>query len=240
MARAINRIVMHHSASPSGNVETFHQQHIANSLGGIGYHLVICNGKGGPDGAVERGRPDDQRGSGVKKNNTGSLHVCCVGNFHAPDKGFSGKPTKLQMQSLGLVLFNWSGKHGRKQLTDHKTDALPDHPTACPGSEFPTALIQKWYAEEMSHQTMRLEQFLDRAGYWDKDKDVEGIGLVKAQPIQVEFAEAGKAAPVANVQGLIIDGQTSVPLKWVSPIAGWTAPTLVADRDGKKWVRQII
>lgn len=236
--RALDRIVMHHSATPSGSVDMFSATHQQRGLGRIGYHIVICNGKGGADGEIQRGLPDNTKGAGVKKNNTGSLHVCVVGNFHGPDKGFTGKPTRKQMASLGQVLFDWRFSYPVNfQLTDHRSDALPEYPTACPGSEFGSKLIQEWWKEGMGKGSLTLDAFLDKKGFWVDWEDDLG-GDVLAKPIRVELTEAGVVKPFT--EGLIIDGVTWVPLRDIATAAGWTAPQLAKTKEGERIVRQII
>jgi N-acetylmuramoyl-L-alanine amidase-like protein len=237
--RALDRIVMHHSATPSGSVDAFAAVHRQKGFGGVGYHIVICNGKGGADGEIQRGLPDDVKGVAVKKNNTGSLHVCVVGNFHAPERFFTGKPTRMQMASLGKVLADWKHKYAaiKLQLTDHRTDALPDYPTACPGSEFKTSLIQEWYKGDLSLGSKNLHIFLEERGYW-KDWDDDKGGDILAKPVSVELTEAGVVQPYTK--GLIIDGVTWVPLRDIAKAAGWHAPVEAKTREGERIVRQII
>ena len=45
-------IVIHHSATASGNAAEFDREHRARGWDGLGYHFVIDNGVGGPDGRV--------------------------------------------------------------------------------------------------------------------------------------------------------------------------------------------
>ncbi len=46
-------IVIHHSATPSGNARSFDRMHRGKGWDGVAYHFVIDNGKGGPDGRLE-------------------------------------------------------------------------------------------------------------------------------------------------------------------------------------------
>ena len=54
-----NYIVLHHTASDSGSLDSIHQEHLkrkdkeGNSWLGIGYHFVIGNGNGMADGEIE-------------------------------------------------------------------------------------------------------------------------------------------------------------------------------------------
>lgn len=147
--RRIDTLVIHHSASASGNVEVFRAEHIKRLRAkNIGYHDVIGNGRGLPDGHISTGRPHDQVGAGVWGNNARKLHVCLVGNFERPDRGFTGPPSRKQLSALG----HWLHTNGRRyQIADyrrvvgHKEIALPGHSTACPGTEMPLTFIRRWY-----------------------------------------------------------------------------------------------
>src|SRR5262245_20642940 len=52
-------VVVHHTATESGSVESIHESHLKNKDKngnpwlGIGYHFVIGNGAGMPDGMIE-------------------------------------------------------------------------------------------------------------------------------------------------------------------------------------------
>ena len=136
-------IVIHHSASPSGNAASFDTMHRRKGWDGIAYHFVINNGKGGPDGRLEvtdrwwqqkhgahagalpaNALPDERN-----EFNEMGIGICLVGNFE------KSAPTKRQMQTLGKLL---------RSLRD-KFDIVPDEvfghrhvkQTACPGRYFP-------------------------------------------------------------------------------------------------------
>jgi len=165
--RLIDTLVIHHSAGASGNVRTFRAEHIARGWSDIGYHEVITNGHGGPDGSIEQGRPHNQVGAAVFGANTGKLHVCLVGNFQHDDLGYTGKPTRSQMQALGHWLLVNGRRYHYAKVTDHRSCAIPEHGTLCPGSDFPTHLIQDWYylyAKTLANPS--LDEFLARHGYW--------------------------------------------------------------------------
>ncbi|MCK4602755.1 MAG: hypothetical protein KAU28_09835, partial [Phycisphaerae bacterium] len=48
-------IVIHHSATARGNAAVFDKSHRRRGYDELGYHFVIDNGAGGPDGNVEVG-----------------------------------------------------------------------------------------------------------------------------------------------------------------------------------------
>lgn len=148
--RSVDTLVIHHSATPSGTVARFREEHRARGFDDIGYHDVIGNGKGIADGVIERGRPYERQGAGVFGNNKGKLHVCLVGNFHKPDSGYTGSPTERQYRSLGSWLLTRSMQFGPRvgkaypHVVGHKEITVPGHATACPGSDFPLDEVRIW------------------------------------------------------------------------------------------------
>jgi hypothetical protein len=93
-------IVIHHSATDSGNGKGFHKFHTDQGYGGLSYHFVIGNGKGALDGSVYEGfRWKDQiAGTHVDINswffNIFGIGICLVGNFE------KNKPSEKQLISL--------------------------------------------------------------------------------------------------------------------------------------------
>jgi N-acetyl-anhydromuramyl-L-alanine amidase AmpD len=55
--------------------------HLARGFSDIGYHFVICNGKGGGDGEIEAGRPVLLAGAHAIPRNADSIGICLVGDF---------------------------------------------------------------------------------------------------------------------------------------------------------------
>lgn len=73
-------IVVHHSATTGGSVEAFRRYHVQNNgWADIGYHYVITNGNGGPDGALHNGRPIEKVGAHAPGRNERSIAICLVG-----------------------------------------------------------------------------------------------------------------------------------------------------------------
>ena len=167
--RPITHLVIHHSATPSGDVARFRKEHQARGYSDIGYHEVIGNGKGLPDGHISRGRPHEQDGAGVYGNNSGKLQVCLIGNFERSDQGYTGKPSPRQMAALG----HWLHVNGRRYgMTDyrkvvgHREITLAGHGTACPGSEMPLREIRLWFLANIEKSEPEpLDQYLLRDGY---------------------------------------------------------------------------
>ena len=102
-------IVLHHSATPGGNVAAFEAWHRSGSRRfalGMAYHFVIGNGRGMRDGELVAGSRwrrqqqgahiaarlrDEQTGANLAAE---SIGVCLVGNFeHAA-------PTRAQLATL--------------------------------------------------------------------------------------------------------------------------------------------
>ena len=97
-------IVVHHSATNVGNAAEFDAAHRARGWDELGYHFVIDNGNGGPDGCVEVGsRWTTQKwGAHCKTanneyNNYG-IGIALVGDFR------TSMPTDRQLASLRRLL----------------------------------------------------------------------------------------------------------------------------------------
>lgn len=132
-------IVLHHSATEVGSVESIDAAHKqrkdadGNPWRGIGYHFLVGNGRGMPDGEVAatfRWR-DQCEGAhaGDLRFNTQGIGICLVGNFeHEP-------PTPAQLKSLRELMTTLREEcridtAGIIRHTDIKA-------TACPGKRFP-------------------------------------------------------------------------------------------------------
>jgi hypothetical protein len=97
--------VLHHSASPTGNATIFDREHRQdNGWDELGYHFVIDNGRGGPDGRVEVGPRwlKQKWGAHAKtpdnKFNDFGIGICFVGNFE------QGKPTAKQLVAASKLV----------------------------------------------------------------------------------------------------------------------------------------
>lgn len=234
--RRIDTLVLHHSAGGSGSADVFRKEHIAKGFGKLGYHAVICNGHGGGDGEIQWGTPAEELGAGVKKNNTGCLHVCLVGNFHKADKGYTGLPTHEQMKSLGAVLTKWSTLYGSPlRVCGHRDKALPAYPTACPGDQFPTKLISTWFSFAMNARRAgrtytSLDSYLEGTFYWGRD---EARADVPVFPL-VHFIKDGTELTLDEQFARVIDGATWVQLRGLGERLGWPAPE--SDKGPGRWI----
>lgn len=120
--RKINKIVVHHSASPrdTTTIADITRWHLEKKYDGIGYHRVIEG-----DGTVKMGRDDTRIGAHAYGANTGTLGVCVTGNF---DKE---KPSPAQLEALIQTLAALCKRHGVKAsgIIGHR-DTIA---TSCPG-----------------------------------------------------------------------------------------------------------
>ena len=136
-------IVLHHTASTSGSVATIdstHQQRTdssGNHWRGIGYHFVIGNGNGMPDGAIEPTfRWEEQTSgahAGINEYNQLGIGICLVGNFE------ESPPSAAQLASVKRLVAALKAECGLE------TDQVLRHgdlkATECPGKFFPFAEV---------------------------------------------------------------------------------------------------
>ena len=127
-------VVIHHSASDSGNAAIFDKYHRENNhWNGLGYHFVIGNGHGSGDGQIEIGyrwiQQIDGAHASVHEYNHFGVGICLVGNFNTTN------PTAKQMASL-TTLVACLQKRCRipsEKIILHKSVRETD----CPGRHFP-------------------------------------------------------------------------------------------------------
>jgi hypothetical protein len=133
LRRSWRYIVIHHSATDSGNAGQFDLSHKKRGWDGLGYDFVIDNGSGGSDGAVEVGVrwKEQKRGAhaGVDLYNEQGVGICLVGDFTKT------RPTAAQMHSLSRLCNFLSAYCGipRENFRLHGDV----RPTSCPGPLFP-------------------------------------------------------------------------------------------------------
>ena len=138
-------IVVHHSATESGSVESIHQDHLqrkdadGNPWLGIGYHFVIGNGNGMPDGMVEATfRWKEQihgAHSGDALYNARGIGICVIGDLE------KNPPSQAQIKSLKQLVNVLATRHRitPERLIGHAAVK----PTACPGKHFPLNEIRQ-------------------------------------------------------------------------------------------------
>jgi hypothetical protein len=130
-------IVVHHSALDSGSPQSIDRLHKNRGFDGLGYHFVITNGLGGPNGKVnvgyrwhrqEKGAHCRVDGNDSNYWNKHTIGICLVGNFE------NTRPTQLQYESLAkLVRF----LQNRYRIPTGKIKGHGDiKATKCPGKNF--------------------------------------------------------------------------------------------------------
>ena len=124
--KATEIIVVHHSDTPSGNVAAFRRHHVlVNGWSDVGYHFVVCNGKGGADGEVQVGRDEKYQGAHAgnpkPSRNANSIGVCLVG-----EDTF----TEAQREALVALLTRLCKKY---KITPSAA-TVQRHHEKCPGS----------------------------------------------------------------------------------------------------------
>ncbi len=138
-ARDWKHIVIHHTASSGGSVETIHAEHVnrkdknGNKWKGIGYHFLIGNGTGMSDGKIEptfRWKQQMQGAhAGNDEYNQYGIGICLVGNFQ------DHRPSTAQLASIKRLVGVLKKEYGLKssQVVGHRDVKS----TACPGKFFP-------------------------------------------------------------------------------------------------------
>jgi hypothetical protein len=141
-------IVIHHSATTYGSaaiIDTWHRQRGFDCLG---YHFVIDNGDGNPDGMVEPGPrwPIQKWGAHTRtadnRFNDFGIGICLVGNFDVDH------PTPAQIKSLvRLVTYLMRTYH---IPLDHVIGHSDAKPTDCPGRYLSVAHIRDLVQQELA------------------------------------------------------------------------------------------
>jgi N-acetyl-anhydromuramyl-L-alanine amidase AmpD len=136
-------IVLHHSAHSSGNYAQIDREH-RQALGtaGCGYHFVIGNGSGSPDGQIEIAeRWSDQKGGAHCRNgknpdvNEYGIGICLIGNFD------DAPPTARQIEASRALVSYLSDRYHISSDRIGPHSLLANGPTACPGKNFPATAI---------------------------------------------------------------------------------------------------
>lgn len=132
-------IVVHHSATPYGNAESYDRVHSKRMTNGLAYHFVIGNGRSSKDGEIEIGNRWKKQLHGghvsSQEYNNHGIGICLVGNFE------KDKPTQKQIIAL-KQLIRFLGDDlldGKFKFLVHKEI----NPTLCPGKNFPTKEFHK-------------------------------------------------------------------------------------------------
>ncbi len=138
-SRAWRYVVLHHTATETGDVETIDENHRArtDSSGkpwlGIGYHFVIGNGQGMADGLVEPTfRWNDQlhgAHAASREHNEYGIGICLVGDFT------QHRPTERQIAATRDLVESLVARYDLKPENVVRHQDLTA--TECPGPLFP-------------------------------------------------------------------------------------------------------
>ncbi len=148
-ARPWRYIVIHHSATKDGNAAQFDIEHRQRGWDCLGYHFVIDNGRGGPDGQIEVGsrwkiQKQGAHTGGTPGNeyNEFGIGICLVGDFTRR------MPSPAQMASLHRLVEYLAATYGvsPKNIIGH-CDA-PNATTQCPG-----AALHRYVVDSLRWQT---------------------------------------------------------------------------------------
>ena len=126
MARKIDKIIVHCSATPEGkdySVDTIRQWHLQRGFSDIGYHYVIYR-----DGSIHTGRDESIIGAHCTGHNTNSIGVCYIGGCVSNGKTPKDTRTTQQKQSLVKLLKELKTKYPQASIHSHKDFANK----ACP------------------------------------------------------------------------------------------------------------
>lgn len=130
-SKDIDKIVVHHSASPRNTtLEQIREWHVEqNGWDAIGYHFVITG-----DGMIHMTRPTRFMGAHCRGKNDGSLGICLTGNNTVEEDQWDGAQI-ISLHSLVRslrVVFNYPEVYGHRDLNEG---------TECPGRD-----VQPWFS----------------------------------------------------------------------------------------------
>lgn len=152
-------IVIHHTATSRGNVESIHEAHLKRGWLGIGYHFVIGNGDGMGDGEVEptfRWRQQLHGAhAGENEHNQHGIGITLVGNFEKQP------PTTAQLAAVKRLVSTLKAGYGMTSgdVVSHKDIKA----TACPGKYFPMAEVSQSDSGIFLGQSPNTEDKIDLA-----------------------------------------------------------------------------
>jgi hypothetical protein len=138
-ARDWTSIVLHHSATDGGSVESIDAVHRrqkdaeGNHWLGIGYHFVVGNGDGMGDGEIRATFRWQKQLSGAhagrREQNEHGIGICLIGNFDRQ------APTEKQIAAARGLVKTLAGRYkiGRGSVLRHQDVTA----TLCPGRLFP-------------------------------------------------------------------------------------------------------
>jgi hypothetical protein len=132
-------IVVHHSAQPTGSYDQIDREHRkVQGWDGCGYHFVIGNGTGSPDGQIEVARRWTNQKHGLHTKTTSSadvneygIGICLVGDF---DKT---PPTPKQIAATRALVAYLAQRYNVPADHSGTHGAMAGVASACPGKLFP-------------------------------------------------------------------------------------------------------
>lgn len=137
-------IVLHHTASEQGSVESIHAAHVQRKDRqgqpwlGIGYHFVIGNGRGMADGEIAPTFRWKQQlagaHAGVNEYNQQGIGIVLVGNFEQQP------PTPAQCQAVKRLVSTLCRRF--EISADRVVGHAAVKATACPGRKFPLSEVR--------------------------------------------------------------------------------------------------
>lgn len=142
----ITDLIIHHTAGPVTQTPLdIDSEHRAKGMAFIAYNWLI-----NPQGTIFKGRPIEWVSAASYGRNQQSVAVCLIGNFHADDSGYTGRPTGAQLDALNrLAVLSHIHIPSIARTIGHSDVAKLLYPgntkedlenrghyaTACPGSE---------------------------------------------------------------------------------------------------------
>lgn len=128
MARKINRIIIHCSATPEGKdytVADIDRWHREKGYNGIGYHYVIYR-----DGSVHTGRDINVVGAHCQGHNSDSIGICYIGGMTANNTEAKDTRTDSQKKALRTLVDTLCAQYGisRQNIYGHNEFAAKDCP----------------------------------------------------------------------------------------------------------------
>ena len=118
MARKIDKIIVHCSATPEGkdySVDTIRKWHLQRGFSDIGYHYIIYR-----DGSIHTGRDESVIGAHCKGHNSNSIGVCYIGGVATDGKTPKDTRTIEQKQSLVKLLKELKTKYPQASIHGHR------------------------------------------------------------------------------------------------------------------------
>jgi len=152
-------IVIHHSATSGGSAAGIdHEHHEVRGWEGIGYHLLIGNGRGTTEGRIEATYRWRDQGSGAHAGpapaqqpyNQFGIGVCIIGDYrHAPPSLL----VEQRLVELCVLLLRHCPHLSPSAIIGH--GEVPGKHTECPGAACDLARIRRLVSERLAPSESR-------------------------------------------------------------------------------------